>query len=289
MLKVLDANLSYPKDFRQLLQRLFERLLLNKGTIFAHSVLWISISVFIFLLIFAAGTLGLNSIKYQDTGSVESGISADYGEWLVLDISPIDPEIILDIKRDNPQNPEVFKNPEVINSDEDPFIITQDQSENNEAPILGKPISATVYPESTSSGPQGHSPTLTPVVSLTPTPTATLILTVTPTNTPLPTHSPTNTPVPPTPTSPPTNTPIPPTPTSPLINTPIPPTPTLPPTNTPAPPTATLPPTPTNQPWVTICHISWFDWIPPITMQVPQNWVGWHLAHGDYLGQCTDP
>jgi hypothetical protein len=40
---------------------------------------------------------------------------------------------------------------------------------------------------------------------------------------------------------------------------------------------------------VTICHISWFRWIPPRTIQVPQDWVEWHLGHGDYLGECIDP
>jgi hypothetical protein len=48
-----------------------------------------------------------------------------------------------------------------------------------------------------------------------------------------------------------------------------------------------MPPTPTNQPWVWICHISRFKWIPPITILIPQDWVERHLAHGDYLGECT--
>jgi hypothetical protein len=40
---------------------------------------------------------------------------------------------------------------------------------------------------------------------------------------------------------------------------------------------------------VTICHMRWFWWLPPKTIQVPQDEVASHLAHGDYIGECTNP
>ena len=114
---------------------------------------------------------------------------------------------------------------------------------------------------------QVDDPTNTPVPSATDTPVPSN------TNTPIPS---TNTAVPPTNTAvPPTNTAVPPT------NTPVPPTNTpVPPTSTPVPPTNTPVPQPTDTPsLVTLCHND-------TTIQVSQDAVAAHLAHGDTLGAC---
>ena len=302
MFKVLDATLDYPKDFRELLERVVDQLRHSKRTIIRQSIQWFSITTVCFIFIYSIATLALYTLTSYITLPAHSDLHADYGEWMVMTIPRVDPEIIEEIKRDNHQNPEVYMNPEEIVPYEDPFIIMQNQPRNEEPPISNSSQPTTVASEPTNTRSPDRSPTSTPNVAKTatssPTPTpsqtdppAPLTSTSQPTNTsvpPTPTPQPSKTPTPPTSTQPPTNTPALSTPTLPPTNTPAPPMPTLSPTNTPAPPTSTSPPTPTNQPWVWICHISRIEWIPPITILVPQDWVEWHLAHGDYLGECTN-
>ncbi len=203
MLKVLDVTLNNRRDVLELLERLIDLLRRYKRTILLHSIQWLSIWIVIFLLIYGTGTLALYGIALPSTGPARSDLRADYGEWMVVVISRVDPEIIEEIKRDKPQNPDVFMNPEAVNPDEDPFIILQDQPGNGEPPILDTPQPATVASEPTNTKSPDQSPTSTPIVTESPTPTPTLMLTITPTNTPVPTQPPTNTPVPPNPTSPP--------------------------------------------------------------------------------------
>jgi len=294
MLKVIDFTLDYKKDIHQLSERLLDQLRRSKRTILLQTIQWTGITTVCFLLIYGTGALALYNITFPRTGPANSDLEANYGEWTAMVIPPVDPEIIAEIKKDKPQNPKVFMNPEAVNPDEDPFIINRSQPGTQEPPINNTSITVPVASEPENTRPPDQSPTSTPIMTIAPTssPTPTLL----PTSTsapPTPTSPPTNTSAPPTATQtltlPPTNTPVPPTPTSLPTNTPVPPTPTSLPTNTSAPPTPTSPPTPTDQPLVTICHISWFWWIPPRTIQVPQDWVEWHLAHGDYLGECIDP
>jgi len=293
MFTVLDVTISNRRDVLELFERLLDLLHLHKLTILRQCTRWIILTVFIFFLIYGVGTLALYNITPPNPYPAYSDLEANYGEWTAMVIPPINPEIIDEIKKDKPQNPKIFMNPDAVNPDEDPFIIIQDRSVNNELPILDTPIPTNVASEPTSSSSLGHSPTLTPVASLTPTSTPALILTITQTSTPPLSQSPTYTAdpptqtlpptvtlAPPTPTLPPTNTADPPTPTLPPTDTADPPTPTLPPTNTADPPTPTSPPTSTDQPLVTICHISWFWWIPPRTIQVSQDRVDWHIGHG---------
>jgi len=193
MLKVMDVTLDYQKDVQELVQRVFDQLRRGKRTIFQHIIQWLSIWIAIFLLIYCTGTFALYGITPPSTGPASSDLQADYGEWMVMVIPRVDPEIIEEIKKDQPQNPEVFMDPEAVNPDEDPFIIIQGQPGNGEPPILDTPLPTTVASEPTSTRSPDQSPT----------PTPTLVLTTTPTNTPVPTQPPTNTPVPPNPTSPP--------------------------------------------------------------------------------------
>ena len=248
MLKVLDATLVYPNDVRELLGRVLDQLRRSKRTIFQHSIQWLSIWIVIFLLIYGTGTLALYGISPPSTGPARSDLQADYGEWMVMVIPRVDPEIIVEIKRDKPQNPEVFMNPETVNLDEDPFIIIQGRPGNGEPPIIMTSLPTTVVSEPTSTRSPDQSPTSTPIVTESPTQMPTLVLTTTPTNTPVPTQSSTNTPVPPNPTS---------------------------------------PPPPTVQSMVTICHKP--GEFNQRTLQVPPADVANHLAHGDYLGACTNP
>lgn len=203
MLKVLDVTLDYRKDVRELSDRVLDQLRRSKRTILLHSIQWISITTACFLLIYGIGTLALYNISLPSTGPARSDLQADYGEWTILAIPRIESEIIEEIKRDKPQNPEVFMNPDAVNPDEDPFIIIQDQQGNGDPPILDVPIPTTVASEPTSTRSPVQSPTPTPIETESPTPTPILILTIKPTNTPNPTQRPTNTPLPPNPTSPP--------------------------------------------------------------------------------------
>lgn len=193
MLKVIDVTIDYKNEGRELIERLIGQLRHSKRTIFQQSIQWISITTVCFLLIYASGTLALYTLTPPRTEPALSDLHADYGEWTVVLVSRVDPDIVEEIKRDNPQNPEVFTNPKEIDPNDDPFIITQGKEGNEEPPILD-------IPQPT---PTASEPTSTRSPDRSPTPTPTLILTITPTNTPAPTQSPTNTPVLPNPTSPP--------------------------------------------------------------------------------------
>jgi hypothetical protein len=203
MLKVLNVPLNNRRDIRELLERLTDPLRRNKSSIAFQSTQWLSIWTVIFLLIHGTGTLALNSITLSSTGPARSDLQAEYGEWKVMVISSVDPEIVEEIKRDKPQNPEVFVTPEARNPDEGTFIIIQGQEGPHEPPILDAPLPTTIASEPTNTNAPEQSPTSTPIVTESPTLTPTTMPSISPTNTPLPTQSPTNTPVPPNPTSPP--------------------------------------------------------------------------------------
>jgi hypothetical protein len=203
MLKVLDATLDYKKDVRELLQRFLDQLRRSKRSILSHFIQWTSITTVCFLLVYSTGTLALYTITPYRSKPAHSDLQTDYGEWVVVFVPRVDPDIVQEIKMDNPQNPEVFKNPEEMDPYEDPFIIIQGQPGNEQPPILDTPQPPRDALEPTNTRSPDRAPTSTPIVTESPTPTPTLILTVTPTNTPAPTQAPTNTPVPPTPTSPP--------------------------------------------------------------------------------------
>jgi hypothetical protein len=203
MLEVLNVPLNNRRDVLELLELLIDSLRRHKLAIFVQSIRWLSFWIVIFLLIYGTGTLALYGIALPSTGPARSDLQAGYGEWKVMVISRVDPEIIEEIKRDKLQNPEVFMNPEARNPDEDPFIIIQDQQGNGKPPILDTPLPTTVASEPTSTRSPQQSPPSTPIVTESPTPTPTTMPPISPTNTPVPTQSPTNTPVPQNPTSPP--------------------------------------------------------------------------------------
>ena len=246
MLEVLNVPLNNRRDVLELLELLINSLRRHILAIFVQSIRWLSYWIVIFLLIYGTGTIALYGIALPSTGPARSDLHADYGAWTVNLIPRIDPEIVEEIMRDRPQNPEVFMNPEARNPDEDPFIIIQDQQGNGKPPILDTPLPTTVASEPTSTRSPEQSPPSTPIVTESPTPTPTTMPPISPTNTPVPTQSPTNTPVPQNPTS---------------------------------------PPPPTGQALVTICHKP--GEYNERTIRVPQANVGDHLAHGDYLGECT--
>ncbi len=246
MLEVLNVPLNNRRDVLELLELLIDSLRRHKFAIFVQSIRWLSFWIAIFLLIYGTGTLALYGIALPSTGPARSDLHADYGVWTVNLIPRIDPEIVEEIMRDRPQNPEIFMNPDAVNPDEDPFIIIQDQQGNGKPPILDTPLPTTVASEPTSTRSPEQSPPSTPIVTESPTPTPTTMPPISPTNTPVPTQSPSNTPGPPNPTS---------------------------------------PPPPTNQAMVTICHKPGES--NERTIRVPQANVGDHLAHGDYLGECT--
>jgi cell division protein FtsN len=249
MLEVLNVPLNNRRDVLELLERLIDSLRRHKLAIFVQSIQWLSIWIVIFLLIYGTGTLALKSITLSSTGPARSDLQADYGVWTVKLIPRIDPEIVEEIMRDRPQNPEIFMNPDAVNPDEDPFIIIQDQQGNGKPPILDTPLPTTVASEPRNTSTPEQSPTSTPIVTESPTPTPTTMPPISPTNTPEPTQAPTNTPVPQNPTSP--------------------------------------PPPPTEQSLVTICHKPGEH--NQKTMQMTEAVAQVHLAHGDYRGECTNP
>jgi hypothetical protein len=202
MLKVLDATLDYKNDVQEFLQRFFDQIRRSKQSIILHTIQWTSIAIVCFLLVYSTGTLALFTITPYSTGPAHSDLQADYGEWPVALVARVDPDIVEEIKRDNPQNPEVFLSPQEMDPYEDPFIIIKDNPGNEEPPILDTPQPTPVASEPTNTKTPDQSPTSTPIMTESPTPTPTLVLT-TATITPAPTQAPTNTPIPPNPTSPP--------------------------------------------------------------------------------------
>lgn len=248
MLKVIDVTLDYKNEVGELIERRLEQLRRSKRTIHLHGIQWISITTVCFLLIYGTGTLALNSITPPSTGPARSDLQADYGEWMVQIIPRVDPEIVEEIKRDNPNNSEVFKDPEEMDPYKDPFIIIQGQEDKDEPPILDPHQPTAIASEPTNTRTPEQSPTATPIGLESPTPTPTTMPTISPTNTPIPTQPATYTPVPPNPTS---------------------------------------PPPPTDQSLVAICHKPGDS--NQRTLHVPPSDVADHIAHGDYLGECTNP
>jgi hypothetical protein len=308
MLKIVDITVNYQNKFLELFNQVKTRFL-RRCTRMAilYSVQWISVMIVSFLLIYSAGSLALYIPFSYASGPTRSDIHAKYGEWAISHISRVGPDIIEEIKRDNPQNSIVHTDPIEDSPYRDPFVIGQVGSGNIEPPIIDTDPPGIVVSKPTNTKLPDLPRTMTPVVTdpqksqptLSPSQTTSPTQVIYPTNTPYsPTATlpPTNTSIPPSPTSLHTSTSAPPVPTEPPTSTSAPPVPTVPPTSTSVPPTPTaLPtstsvaPTPTDQPWVLICHISQLEWIPPITILIPQEWVEWHLAHGDYLGECTSP
>ena len=246
MLKVLNVPLNNRRDVLELLERLTDPLRRHKSSIFSQSIQWLSIWIVIYLLIYGTGTLALNSITLPSTGPARSDLQVDYGEWMVMVIPRVDPEIVEEIERDSPENPEVFMNPDAVNSDDEPFISIPGNKGGQELPVSDSPLATVVVSEPMNTSTPEQSPTLTPIVTESPTPTPTTMPPISPTNSHEPTQSPSNTPVPPNPTSPPPN----------------------------------------DQALVTICHKPGEP--NERTIRVPQTNVGDHLAHGDYLGECTE-
>ncbi|MHA2405830.1 MAG: hypothetical protein ACXACH_03655, partial [Candidatus Hermodarchaeia archaeon] len=275
MLKVIGATLKYPRYVREFFLHFSDQLRRRKQSIILQSYQWFGITILCFFLIYGTATLALYTITSYIASSAHSDFQADYGEWTVMTIPRVDSKIIEEIQKDNPNNPNVYINPEEIDPYKVPFITIQNPSGNEEPPIGNSPLPSPVPSEPTNTQSPNRSPASTPTVvntdTFSPTPSPSQINppapptstqaptnlpapptpTLQPTNSsppPTPTLQPTNSSPPPTPTLQPTNSPPPPTPTLQPTNSPPPPTPTLQPTNTPAPPTSTSPPTPTNQP-----------------------------------------
>ena len=99
---MLDVTLNNRRGLPELLERVLDQLRRGKRTIFLHSIQWLSIWIAIFLLISGTGSLALNGITLPSTGPARSDLQADYGEWMVMVIPRVDPEIIEEIKRDKP-------------------------------------------------------------------------------------------------------------------------------------------------------------------------------------------
>jgi hypothetical protein len=95
MLKVIDVTLDYQKDVQELLGRVVDQLRRSKRTIFQHIIQWLSIWIVILLLIYGTGTLALYGITPPSTGPARSDLQVDYGEWMVMVIPRVDPEIIV--------------------------------------------------------------------------------------------------------------------------------------------------------------------------------------------------
>lgn len=249
MLEVLNVPLNNRRDVLELLERLIDSLRRHKLAIFVQSIQWLSIWIVIFLLIYGTGTLALKSITLSSTGPARSDLQADYGEWKVLFLHRVDPEIVEEIERDSSENPEVFMNPDAVNSDDEPFISIPGNKGEQEPPVSDSPLPTVAASEPRNTSTPEQSPTSTPIVTESPTPTPTTMPPISPTNTPEPTQAPTNTPVPQNPTSP--------------------------------------PPPPTEQSLVTICHKPGEH--NQKTMQMTEAVAQVHLAHGDYRGECTNP
>jgi hypothetical protein len=205
MFKVIDITLDYQHDVRKPLHQFFKQLRRSKRTIFLRCSIWIGIAITNFLLIYSCGTLGLHNIPTTSSGQARSNLRADYGEWTIAFIPGFVSDIIEDIKLDNTQSPEVFKDPEVIDPYEGPFV-NQGQVGNEEPPIIVTHQPTPTAPEPMNTRLPNRSPTTTQIVLETVTPTLTLMPPVSPTYTPAPMNTPANTPVPTNPTSPPSST-----------------------------------------------------------------------------------
>lgn len=248
------------KILKKIFERQLDQLLCYKKRILGNSIQWISITLESFGLIYGAGSFGLYGNNAISDSPIRSKLAADYGEWAWTSIPRIKSGIVDEIMRDIPHNPEAFLIPLMRQVNEYPIVIVQDHSGDDEPPKMEALLITPISTEPTSSPSPDPSPTSEPpVVTQTPQPTPTLSIRIEPTNTP--TNSPPQ-------TQSPTNAPD------------LPP-PTQSPTNTPA------APSPTVESLMTICHKPGKH--NQKTMYLPEAEIANHLAHGDYLGGCTNP
>jgi len=123
MFTVLDTTLSSRKDIQKILGRQLDQLLWNKRRILVNGIQWISITIISFLLVYGAGTFGLNGNPATSDSPIRSKLTADYGQWAGTSIPRLKSGIVDEIMRDNPQNPETFLKPLMRQVDEESTAI----------------------------------------------------------------------------------------------------------------------------------------------------------------------
>ena len=108
MIKEVNVTVYKVKNILEVFERLIDLIRRQKRNILLHCIQWSSITAISFLLVNGSATLALVNISTPNSGPARSRFPADYGEWALSLVPRVDPDIVEEIKRDNPQNPEVF-------------------------------------------------------------------------------------------------------------------------------------------------------------------------------------